>query len=117
MAEVKKRDKIPEVFEPPKAPPDTLENIVIIIGDKKYPLPIVPLREYKKILKEEKELMKKGDLSEEDNIEFAQRFFYRILKKDNPDLKMSDMDDMPTWQAGGEFFIKVRISLFRVPLG
>jgi hypothetical protein len=114
MAEIKKRATLPEEALLPPIPEE--KDTVIIVGDKEYPLPHLKMGEYKKVLKFLNEIEKKDDVDELENIEFAQDFFYKLLKPENPDLKKADMDDMPTWQASAEFFLRVKLGLYRVPL-
>jgi hypothetical protein len=113
MAEVKKREAIPE---PEKLTPIVEKELTIQLGDQEYPVPHLKLGEYKKVLKYIDEIEKKEDATELENIEFAQDFFYKLLKPEHPELKRSDMDGMPLWQASAEFFLKVKLALYRIPL-
>jgi hypothetical protein len=116
MAEgVKKRERVPDVLAEFK-PPTAEKEIFIEVGEKKYPLPHLKLKEYKKILKVIDEVKDRGEATELENIEFAQNFFYTLLKPYHPELKKTDMEEMPLFQCGAEFFIKVQLALYRIPL-
>jgi hypothetical protein len=112
MSEVKKRE-VPEVTQ---LTPLVEKELTIKVGEKEYPVPVLKLGEYKKVLKYINDLEKKEDVGELENIEFAQDFFYKLLKPEHPELKKADMEDMPIFQASAEFFLKVKLALYRVPL-
>lgn len=112
---VKKREEIPEIVEVPK-PVDELANLKIRVGDKEYPVPHLTLRQYKKMLKliDDKDI---EEMSELGSLEFTQNFYFNLLRADNKDLKKSDLEDMPMYQYSADFIVKVKLSLYRVPLG
>jgi hypothetical protein len=119
MADVKKREKQPVEPAPmqglvEREPP---QEVKIKVGDKVYPLPTLTYGEYKKLAKMIDEMPKAEDLGELELLEYTRDFYYKLLKGDNPELKKSDLDDMPLYQMGSEFYIKIKIALMRTPLG
>lgn len=114
MAEVKKREKVPEEFKPVEVPRPKEEPVIIKVGDKEYPLPEVTLKQYKKLLKDLEG--QKEDMTELESLQFTQDFYYKLLKPHYPELKKTDMDDMPMFQYSAEFVLKLKLALYRVPL-
>lgn len=111
---VNKRENKPElpVRELPR-------DVMFIVGDKEYPLPHLSLKQYKKYLKV---LDKIGDadavekMTEIEQLEATKDIWFELLKIENPEIKKADLDDMPLYQYGMEFYFKVKQGLFRVPL-
>jgi len=113
---IKKREKIPDNFLPPTASPLAREDVSIEVAGKTYPVPVLKMKAYKKLRKFMQESMSKPDFTEDDNLDFCMEYYYRILKPFHPELRKADFDDMPLYQAGSEFFLKVQLALYRTPL-
>jgi len=108
---VKRRPNPPE----PVLLPETREEVVIKIGDKEYPLPTLTYGEYRKLIKS-LEVDNAENMTEEELMEVTRDFYYKLLHPHYPELKKSDLDDMPVYQFGTEFVINLKLQLFRVPL-
>jgi hypothetical protein len=115
MADVKKREAVPDL-PALTALPDP-EEVTITVGDKEYPLPTVTFGQYRKIAKDIDAFnVRREELGEVEILDFAQEFYYKLLRIDNPAIKKTDLDEMPYYQAGAEFFLSVRIALYKIPL-
>jgi len=110
MSEIKRRPKV-ETFAP------VPEELTIKVGDKEYALPHLTYKQYKKVLKiidlTQEQITA---MSEEEGLDQTAIFYYELLKPHYPELKKSDMDDMPLYQMGAEYFLKLKVALFRTPL-
>lgn len=116
MAEVKKRVKKAESFEPLELLTREDEDVTISAKGKEYLVPVLTLRQYKKVLK----MLDNADfenMTEIESLDFTKDFYYNLLKSENPELKKTDMEDMPLYQLGATFVAKVKLALFKVPLG
>lgn len=115
---VQKRDRIPEELQPKDEPllPEP-EDIVIRVGDKSYDIPNLTLKQYKKVVKTLENQPIDENTNELEALDFTKDFYYNLLKTEHPELKKEQMDDMPIYQYGAEFIIKLKMALFRIPLG
>lgn len=117
---VLKRKAIPEIMNLSgadasafKAPPP--EDIKIVVGDTTYPLPKIKLRQYKKLLKLMKDELDE-DADELANIEQLQKFYYELLSPHYPEVTEEAMEDMPVFQFGAEFVVKLKLAIYSIPL-
>lgn len=110
MPEVKKR-QLPEVVETKEEP----EELKIIVGDKEYPIPRIKVKELRKLLKTV-DVSNPDEMTESEGIDKTVEFFYLLLKAENPSIKKADLEDMPAFQLGLEFYTRVRMELMKVPL-
>jgi hypothetical protein len=111
-SQVKKREVIPEALKATDYDPDDLK---ITVGDKKYDVPTLTFKQYKATLKTLENQTE--DMGEPEALEFTRDFFYKLLKPEHPQIKKEDLDDMPIYQYGAEYIIKLKMALFRIPLG
>ena len=106
----------------PNRPPDEVDEIIeepkttIRVGEKDYPIPNLTLKQYKQMLKtlSDDEL---DNMTEEQSLEFTKDFYFKLLKFENPNLKRTDLDEMPIYQFSAEFVIKVKLAMFQAPFG
>lgn len=118
MAEVKKRpsipegmiDKNPEMIEEPRKP------MTIHIGENEYRVPVLSVKQYKKIVKYCDEQSDKGILTETDNLEYVLGYLYLLLHDAYPEVTREALEEMPMWQAGKEFFLQLHDEVYRPPL-
>jgi len=115
MAEVKKREKIPEEMNLPTVPQQVAEELKIRVGEKSYPLPNLTLKQYRKLMK--KMDTQDENVSEDEALDFMRDFYFDILKVVDPNIKKVDLDEMPIHQFGAEFLVKLKLTLFQIPLG
>ncbi len=111
---VKKRQEIPDEMLMSGIAPPSPEEIKIVVGEREYPLPRLKLKEYKKLLKKIAE--QDENQSEEAALEFMREFYYELLSIENPEITREDLDEMPLYQFGAEFLVKLKLALFHIPL-
>jgi len=116
MAEVKKRQNKPETVESLGLLKPEDDEVKIATGVKEYSVPNLTLKQYKKVLKMLDDATFEK-MTEIESLDFTKNFYYNLLKPVNPDLKKTEMEDMPLYQLGAEHLIKVKLALFKVPLG
>jgi len=91
------------------------EPIKIKIKDREYPLPNPTVKQLRKLLKVV-EIESPDKMTEVEGIDRTLEFYYQLLHPSNPDLKKTDLEDMPAYQLGLEFYLKVRTELMKIPL-
>lgn len=100
---------------PPEEYLEDLRNIRITVGDTEYPVPDLKVGEYLPIAKQIEGMVEK-ETSEADDIRAAIDFLYGLVVRENPEIKIEDLEDMPLYQVGRWYFEILKAGLMQAPL-